>query len=157
MTRPFHIASLDDNGWAGTALTVGEAMRSDITVCQANQTLDEIWRMMARRRSRVAVVLDSSTSTSASWAAISDLDLLAAASVRDLHDQVAAGSAAKPVVCTVPSETLAGAARLMMEHDVTELIVLDRSTNRPIGTLSSLDIVVALAPHHELARRLNDR
>ena len=71
----------------------------------------------------------------ASLGIVSDLDLVAAASVRDLDDQSAGGSAATPVVTVSPDGTLERAAQLMTEHNTAHLIVVDACEQRPLGVL----------------------
>ena len=77
------------------------------------------------------------------WGIVSDLDLVAASTVRDLDDQSAGGSAATPVVTVSPNESLGRAAQLMTEHNTAHLVVVDRE--RPIGVLSTIDIAAGLA------------
>ena len=43
------------------------------------------------------------------------------------------------------SDDLARGARLMVEHDLSHLIVVEPRSTRPIGVLSTLDIARALA------------
>ena len=112
-------------------------MNSSLAYCRADQPLGEIWQILAEKRVRSVVVVDAIESESSAWGVISDLDLVAAASVRNTEAQVAAGSAARPVVSVAPGETLRRAAQLMIEHDITELIVTDTLSNRPIGVLSN--------------------
>lgn len=122
-------------------------MHSGLAYCGADQPLDEVWRTMAEKRIRsVVVVMDASEPESSAWGVISDLDLVAAASVRNIGAQLAAGSAARPTVSITPNETLRRAVQVMIDHDVTELIVTDPSTSHPVGVLSTLDIVIGLTP-----------
>ena len=81
------------------------------------------------------------------WGIVSDLDLVAAAMVRDLADQTAGGSAATPVVMIAPHETLERAAQLMTEHGSSHLIVVEGARGLPVGVLSTLDVAAALAAH----------
>jgi len=74
---------------------------------------------------------------------VSDLDLVAAASVRELEEQVAGAAAATPALVIAPDDTLRRAAQLMVEHAVTHLVVVARG--RPAGVISTLDIATALA------------
>jgi CBS domain-containing protein len=69
---------------------------------------------------------------------------VAAASVRELGEQTAGGSAATPVVLVGPEETLDRAAQLMTENGTSHLVVAERRTFRPIGVLSTIDIAAAL-------------
>ena len=148
MIRPTKISAPASDGIDLASKTVQEAMQSSVAFCSAELPLEEIWQTMAERRLRFVIVVDGAESSSTTWGVLSDLDLLAAASVRNLCGQVAAGSAARPAVTITPGETLRRASQLMVEHDVAELIVTDPLSNRPIGVLSTLDVVVALAPGH---------
>jgi CBS domain-containing protein len=61
-------------------------------------------------------------------------------------DRATAGSAAATEFLTArPDESLEDAARLLHEHDVAHLVVIDPRTKRPLGILSTLDIAAAIA------------
>ncbi len=64
------------------------------------------------------------------WGVISDLDLVAAAGVRDLDAQSAGGSAATPAVAIAPDDTLQRAAQMMTEHAAAHLLVVDDVSGR---------------------------
>ena len=93
------------------------------------------------------VVENGSGEVGPPWGIVSDLDLVAAASVRDLNNQSAGGSAGTPVVTVSPKETLERAAQLMTEHNTAHLIVVDPREQRPLGVLSTLDIAASLVEH----------
>jgi CBS domain-containing protein len=76
---------------------------------------------------------------------VSDLDLVAAASVRQLGEQRAGGTAMTPAVTIAPSESLDVAARLMTRCGVAHLVVVDPVERRPLGVLSTLDLAGALS------------
>ena len=78
------------------------------------------------------------------WGIVSDLDLVAAASVRDLAEQNAGATAATVALTIEAPETLQRAAQLMTEHGASHLVVVDRD-HRPVGIISTLDIARALA------------
>jgi len=79
------------------------------------------------------------------WGVVSDAELLRAAETGDVDEQPAQTIAASPVLKVASSEPLAQAAHLMVEHEVSHLIVNERRSGRPIGVLSTLDIARALA------------
>ena len=58
--------------------------------------------------------------------------------------------AATPVLTVTTSEQLARAAQLLVEHEVSHLIVIEPLSARPIGVLSTLDVTRALrgSPTH---------
>ena len=79
------------------------------------------------------------------WGVISDLDLVAAAGVRDLDAQSAGGSAATPALAIAPDDTLQRAAQMMTEHAAAHLLVVDHASGEPVGVLSTLDMARVLA------------
>ena len=89
------------------------------------------------------------------WGIVSDADLLRATGSGDIDEQQARTLAAQPVVTIASSEALSHAAQLMVERDVSHMIVLESRSARPIGVLSTLDIARALAgfPEHHSAFR----
>ena len=79
------------------------------------------------------------------WGIVSDADLLRAAESGDIDEQKARTLAAQPVVTIASSEALSHAAQLMVDRDVSHLIVIESRSARPIGVLSTLDVARALA------------
>lgn len=89
------------------------------------------------------------------WGIVSDADLLRAAEAEDVDEQTARTIAATPILTVAADEDLARAAQLMVEHDVSHLIVMEPRSARPFGVLSTLDIARAIAgfpERHPLAR-----
>jgi CBS domain-containing protein len=78
------------------------------------------------------------------WGVVSDLDLVKAANAGEIGDRTAGGTAITPVVMVERDDTLAHAAQLMSEHEITHLVVVDPRTERPVGVLSTLDLAGAL-------------
>ena len=66
-----------------------------------------------------------------------------------MDEERARSLAAQPVVTIASSEALNRAAELMVERDVSHLIVIESRTERPIGVLSTLDVARALADFPE--------
>lgn len=99
---------------------------------------------MASRRVHCVVVADEPADADSLWGIVSDLDLVAAAGVRDLDEQTAGAAAATAALTVGPGETVQRAAQLMTEHGVTHLVVVD-AMRRPVGVLSTLDVAVALS------------
>jgi CBS domain-containing protein len=122
---------------------VSHAMHRGVLTCPRESPLSHVARLMSRDRVHCIVVTDEQESVSSLWGVVSDLDLVAAASVRDLDEQTAGGSAASPVVTVAPDETIERAAQLMTEHAAAHLVVVERS--QPVGVLSTLDVASALA------------
>ena len=124
-------------------------MHDGVITCARHTLLSDVARLMANKRLHCLVVADDLEATSI-WGVISDLDLVAAASVRDLDEQRAEATSATPVVTVNPDETLQRAAQLMTTYATAHLIVTDETTTRPIGVLSSLDIAAALGSRKSL-------
>ena len=127
-----------------TGIRVREAMHSGVLTCDRDAQLLDVAEVMAQECVHCVVVEAGSGDDGPLWGVVSDLDLIAAATVRDLSDQRAGGSAASPVVLVSPDESLERAAQLMTEHATAHLVVVDKTTLRPVGVLSTLDIVQAL-------------
>jgi CBS domain-containing protein len=127
-----------------SGVLVGDAMHEGVITCDRETPLIDVARTMAAQ-SVHCVVVENGSRDCAPWGVVSDLDLVAAATVRSLRDQTAGGSAASPIVMVNPNETLERAAQLMTEHGTAHLLVVDAADGRPVGVLSTLDIASALA------------
>lgn len=125
-------------------LLVEEAMHRGVIACARDASLTDVARLMAENRVHAIIVRDEGRDGARLWGVVSDLDLVAAAGVRDLDEQTAGASAASPVLRVSPRESLWRAAQLMTEHSSTHLVVVDPDTRRPVGVLSTLDIARAL-------------
>ncbi len=101
---------------------------------------------MSDNRIHCVVVIDDPSDERSTWGIVSDLDLVAASTVRCLDDQTAGGTAMKPAVTVAPGETLEDAARRMTWYGVSHLVVVDPVKQRPLGVLSTLDLAVMLGP-----------
>ena len=99
---------------------------------------------MAERRVHCVVVTDEADAESL-WGVVSDLDLVAAAGVRELDEQSAGATAATAALMVSPDESLQRAAQLMTEHGTAHLVVVDPASGHPVGVLSTLDVAAALA------------
>jgi CBS-domain-containing membrane protein len=80
-----------------------------------------------------------------SWKAVSDLDLIEAASKLDLDQATAADTERGVVRCVQPDEPLLSAVQTMLASHTSHVILLDRRHGRPVGILSTLDVAHALA------------
>jgi crotonyl-CoA carboxylase/reductase len=121
---------------------VRDAMHEGVLSCSADTPLSAVAELMAGRGVHCVVVTEADDL--GVWGVISDLDLVAAAGVRDLDAQSAGGSAATPALAIRPDDTLRRAAQMMTEHAVAHLLVVDQS-GRPVGVLSTLDVARVLA------------
>jgi len=125
------------------AVAVREAMTEGILSCEEDAPLSAVAELMAARGVHCVVVTDATDI--GVWGVISDLDLVAAAGVRDLDAQSAGGSAVTPAVAISPGDTLQRAAQMMTEHAAAHLVVVDDESGRPVGVISTLDLARVLA------------
>lgn len=124
-------------------LSVADAMHPGVVTCPLETPLPTVARMMAIYRIHSVVVFreeSDDVEDAELWGVVSDLDLVNAANAGELEDRTAGGTAATPVVLVGYDDTLAHAAQLMSEHEVTHLVVVDSESTRPIGILSTLDM-----------------
>ena len=124
------------------SIRVGEVMHEGVLTCGRDESLAAVAQLMADHRVH-SIVVTGEPSASSLWGVVSDLDLVAAASVRALDEQVAGAAAATPAMLIAPEDTLQRAAQLMVEHALAHLVVVQAS--RPVGVISTLDIAAALA------------
>jgi CBS domain-containing protein len=120
-------------------------MHVGVLTCHRETPLAEVAATMSREQVHCIVVESGSGDAGEAWGVVSDLDLVAAATVRELGEQTAGGSAATPLVLVAPAETLERAAQLMNEHATSHLLVVEPSVGRPVGVLSTIDIAAVLA------------
>jgi len=121
---------------------VADAMHHGVIVCDRDDSLSRVARLMSEHRVH-SVVVDGEAGRL--WGIVSDLDLVAAAAVRPLDEQTAGGTAVTPVVAVAPEHSLQEAAQLMTAYGVAHLVVVEPDTGRPVGVLSTLDLAQALA------------
>ena len=129
-------------------LRVIDAMHPGVIACPFGTPLQTVARMMATYRVHAVVVLaheGDEIPPGALWGVVSDTDLIQAAQGPDFELQTAQALAATPALTVASSESLERAVQLMVEHEVTHLIVVERHAERPVGVLSTLDVARALA------------
>lgn len=129
--------------------TVSEAMHEGVYTCPPDTSLSEVAEIMVARGVHALVVRRDSAGGETGPGMISALDLVAAATIRSLDEQAAAGSVASPAVTVTPRISLARAAELMTRHGTAHLLVVEESSGRPIGVLSTMDILEMLATSDE--------
>lgn len=137
--------SVVEHGRKLEELTVAETMSEGVISVPRTAPLSEVAGLMAAERIHCVVVDELPEDGAAPWGVVSDLDLVAAATVRGLADQTAAGSAATAVLTVRADDTLLRAGQLMTEHATAHLVVVDPETGSPVGVLSTLDVTAALA------------
>jgi len=124
------------------AVHVGEAMHAGVITCQPDTPLQAIARIMSDERVHCVIVLSAPEEESLAgdlWGVVSDIDVAGAVSADD-GSRTASNTAATPVVTVSPAETLTRAAQLMVEHSTGHLVVVDPTTGRPLGVISTLDV-----------------
>jgi CBS domain-containing protein len=128
-------------GYASFAARVADAMNWGLVHCAPEATLHEVATLMADALVHCVVVLDAPGDRESLWGVVSDLDLVAAATVRSLDDQRAGGTAMRPAITAFPHESLETAAHRMTTNGVSHLVVVDEVRHRPVGVVSTLDVV----------------
>ena len=129
-------------------LRVSDAMHPALISCSLDSPLRTIARMMSTYRVHAILVTahgDEKLPGGDLWGIVSDVDLMRAAESGDIDEQSARTVAARPVVTVDMTEALARAAQIMVEREVSHLIVIEPRSARPIGVLSTLDVTRALA------------
>jgi CBS domain-containing protein len=127
--------------------TVADAMHPGIVSCPADAGLTDVARLMTTHHVHCVAVMAISYDEQAEhfvWGLISDLDVLRAG----IHlgpDASARALALEPIISVGPTMPLREAGELMLKHGVSHLIVVDPTTQRPTGVLSTLDIAGILA------------
>jgi len=128
-------------------MTVRDEMSTGIISCAPETPLRNVARLMSNHRVHGVFVFDygrEDDETTELWGLVSDLDVVAAAR-GDIDARTAGNSAVTPLVTVTTAAPLERAARLLAESGASHLAALDPSTHRPVGVLSTLDIVRAVA------------
>ena len=136
-------------------LKVIDVMHPGVICCPLDTPLDTVARMMATYRVHAIIVLAHESDElegGTLWGVISDADLMQAAQTADFETETARSLAATAPLTITSKEPLESAVQLMVEHEVTHLIVVERHTRRPIGVVSTLDVARALAGYTVGAR-----
>ena len=126
-------------------LRVTDAMHWGLVSCAADAPLTAVAALMRDRRVHCVVVIDESSRERGLWGVVSDLDLIAAASVRPLDEQTASGTAMRPAVTIAPGEPIEEAMKRMTSNGVSHLVVVDPADTYPLGLVSTLDLAAVLA------------
>ena len=121
---------------------VHQVMHTGILTTDPSTPLRVVARLMADQRVHAVAVSDPDNARRP-WGIVSTLDVAAAAAAS--ADGTAGEAAATEVVTVSASDPLDQAARVMVEHNVSHLIVIDPGSGHPAGILSSLDIAAAYA------------
>jgi CBS domain-containing protein len=127
-------------------LRVIDAMHPGMISCPPETTLRTVARMMASYRVHAIVVhAHADTPGGEHWGVVTDADLVQAALDADLDGVTAEQIAASPVLIVTTVDPLERVIQLMVEHEVTHVIAVERHSGRPLGVVSTLDVARALA------------
>jgi len=127
--------------------TVGDVMSDGVISCPPVTPLRMVARMMATFGVHAVFVfehVDEDDEARRLWAAVSDLDLVAAVQL-DVDTLTAGETAVTPLVSIVSSQSLGEAGSLMAQYGIAHLAVTEAGSPRPIGVISTLDIARAIA------------
>lgn len=130
------------DGVRGELGNVADAMHAGVISRPAETTVRELAATMAEEGIHCVVVSGLGRSGE-EWGIASGLDVLRAVDAGGVDDP-AREIAATELVTVSAAESLAHAARMMVQHEVTHLVVLD-AEGEPAGVLSSLDLANAIA------------
>ena len=126
--------SLDD-------VTVEHAMHVGFVGCSLAAPLLSVAGLMAERRVHCVVGYgDVTEDDTCLWGVISDVDVVSALAAGG--ELTTAGEIASTEVVTIERHTsIRHAAELMRDHEVSHLLVVDGVAERPIGVISTLDVM----------------
>jgi CBS domain-containing protein len=122
--------------------SVLDAMRVGIVSCPPDTSLRDIARVMATYRIHSVVV--SETEGARPMGVVADIDVARAATSGARETTAGELARSKPVTVAA-NDSLERAARLMAEHEVTHLVVVQPHSGHPVGVLSTLDVAGVLA------------
>lgn len=147
MTQP--MVGQSRSGTAFPQLRVADAMHWGVVTCPSEAPLHMVARMMTTYRIHALIVFSEHRGADPSeWEVVSDVDVVRATLSGEIDSTTAGETAATPVVMVTPDDPLSDAAGLMIENQATHLIVVDPRSTRPIGVLSTLDLMRPLARLH---------
>jgi CBS domain-containing protein len=121
---------------------VADAMRPRVLTCDPETPLVSVAQRMASEHVHAIVVLaqvepDGALERSP-WAVVTDHDILRSAPT--IAGRTAGEVATGEVLLAQPDERLPDVAQRMLEHGTSHAVVVEPSTGRPVGVLSTLDI-----------------
>jgi CBS domain-containing protein len=123
-------------------VTVGEVMHPGVIVCSPEAPVRHAAWLMSTHRIHAVIALGDDEGGGL-WGAVTDADVLAAAAHGALDELTVGAVAQTPIVTVSCSDSLAHARELLDEHGITHLLVT--RSGRPVGVLSTLDLVNAAA------------
>jgi CBS domain-containing protein len=116
-------------------------MSAPLIVCRPDDPVRDVARLMiANRVHAIVVEPDPERGGDAPWGVVTDLDLIA--SGLPAADHRSAADACSPSLTILAADEPAElAAQLMAERGDHHVVVVEPGTRRPVGVLSSLDLL----------------
>lgn len=135
-----------DTNPALAGLRVVDAMHPGLITCRPTDSLRTVARLMSTYRVHAVFVSAHRKGEEGDrWGVVSDVALLRAAREGSLDEVTAGAILETPVLSVWSSDDLGGVADLMVEREISHVVVVERHTKRPLGVLSTLDVARALA------------
>jgi CBS domain-containing protein len=126
-------------------LLVRDVMHSPVRVCGPEASLAFAAYTMATHHLHAVVVAGlGETAGDRPWGIVSAADVTRAVAAGGGR-RFAADAAGTPAVTIGPDEPLVRAARLMADNRLAHLVVVEESSERPVGIVSTLDFTRAYA------------
>jgi len=123
------------------AIRIADVMHPGIIDCDSHTSIEDVAEQMSRMGVHSLAIRDESGDAPV---IVSDLDVVAAIGSGERGLQIRDVAAQGPL--TVSSRhSMREAARMMSEHGVTHLVVLDDASGAPCGVISSTDVLAAYA------------
>jgi CBS domain-containing protein len=119
---------------------VRNVMHTGILTTDPSTPLRVVARLMSDQRVHAVAVADPDH-TRRPWGIITDLDV--AAAVAEGIDETAGEAVRDDVVTISAADPVSWAARQMVDHQVSHLVVIDPDTGYPSGIISALDVAAA--------------
>ena len=127
-------------------VSAADAMHRGVLSVPFQTPLTKVTQMMARYRIHCVVALEERGEYQTRyWGLIPAAELVRIATDGDLEDRTAGGSIQAPVYTVEPADSVHDAAQLMSDHEVDHVIVVDPVSDRPLGVISTLDVIQVLA------------
>jgi CBS domain-containing protein len=121
---------------------VSDVIEPGVITCVAETPLEEVAATMAQRRVHSVVVTELASGPG--WGVVSDIDLVRALGAGAERDAAGEIAATEPLAVTGDAD-LRRAVQMMVEHEVSHLIVLDPGSGEPSAVISTLDVAEAVA------------
>lgn len=126
-------------------VTVERVMHVGFVGCALETPLRAVAALMAKHRVHCLVGFgDLADDDTRLWGVVSDIDVVAALAA-GVGGMTAGEIASTELVTIEPGETVRHAAELMRDHEVSHLLVVDGASDRPLGVISTLDVMALAA------------